>query len=255
MPETSALPSGYRRQAFESLPSTNGQAFAAARAGEPDLLWVTADEQTAGRGRRGRPWTTGGGNLAASLLLIDPAPAAIAATVSFVAGIALHQAVVEIAGPATADRLALKWPNDLLLDRLKVAGILVEGEKLADGRLVVVVGMGVNCRSHPQAATNYPASDFAARGVPLEAEALFGRLARRMAEEIARWDRGRGFAAIRAAWLARSLGIGDPIRVNLTDRTIDGRFDTLDETGRLVLTRPDGARETVSAGDVFFGTR
>ena len=253
MAEASALPAGFRREVFESLPSTNSAAFAGARDGAMTGLWVTAVEQTAGRGRRGRPWESAAGNLAASLLLIDPAPPEAVATISFVAGIALHQAVIDLAGPSASERLKLKWPNDLLLDRLKVAGISVEGDKLASGRLAVVVGIGVNCRTHPVTGTLYPATDLTARGAAVAAEDLFLRLAARMAEELARWDRGTNFAQIRRAWLARSLGLGEPVRVNLNTRTIDGRFVTLDEGGRLVLTRDDGGRETISAGDVFFG--
>jgi len=247
-----AFPIGFRREAHDTLPSTSAEAFAKARAGDAGNLWVTANEQSAGRGRRGRAWTTGSGNLAASLLLIDPAPPAIAATISFVAGVALHQAVIDMTGPALAERLALKWPNDLLLDRQKIAGILIEGEKLASGRFAVVIGMGVNCVSHPAIPGAYPASDFVARGAPIDAEALFGRLATRMAGELVRWDSGDGFAAIRSAWLARSGGLGEAIRVNLSDRTVDGCFEDLDDSGRLIVVRSDGKRETISAGDVFF---
>ncbi len=159
--------------------------------------------------------------------------------------------MIDVAGPALADRLALKWPNDLLLDREKVSGTLIEGEKLASG-FAVVIGIGVNCVSHPGITGAYPATDFAARGIAIEAEALFARLAVCMESELARWDGGAGFAAIRAAWLARSGGLGEPIRVNLPDRTIDGRFADLDDSGRLILVRADGQRETISAGDVFF---
>jgi BirA family biotin operon repressor/biotin-[acetyl-CoA-carboxylase] ligase len=247
------LPAGYRREAFASLPSTNSTALARAQAGAASGLWVTAAEQTAGRGRRGRAWQGGAGNLAASLLLIDPAPPAIVPTVSFAVGVALHQAAIDLTGPAAAERLKLKWPNDLLLDRFKVAGIAVEGDKLATGSFAVIVGVGVNCRSHPDSGTVHPASDFAARGLPVDAESLFERLAARVAEELSRWDRGSNFALTREAWLARSLGLGEPIRVNLAGRSIDGRFDRLDEEGRLVVTRRDGARELISAGDVFFG--
>ena len=149
----------------------------------------------------------GQGNLAASLLLDRSGAAGGRRRRSrFVAGVALHQAVVDVAGPALAERLALKWPNDLLLDRHKVAGILVEGEKLADGRFAVVIGIGVNCVSPSEIAGAYPASDLARPRRPVEAEALFAALAERMAAEIARWDGGAGFAAIRAAWLARAGG-------------------------------------------------
>lgn len=246
------LPSGIRREAHDSLPSTSSRALALARVGDPGGIWVTAGEQTEGRGRRGRGWTTGGGNLAASMLLVDPAEPALAATISFVAGVALHQAAVDCAGPVLAERLKLKWPNDLLLDRRKVAGILVEGEKLSSGIFAVVVGIGVNCVSHPGEGTTYAAGDFRSLGAPVEAEALFAALAKRMAGELTVWDRGHGFAAIRAAWLARAGGIGEAIRVNLADRALDGRFESLDADGRLVLLRTDGVRETVSAGDLFF---
>ena len=244
-------PTGYRREHHDSLESTNAHALSAARSGAAGGLWVTAGEQTAGRGRRGRAWTTGAGNLAASLMLIDPAPRAVAPAVSFVAAVALHQAVVDLGGPAAAERLALKWPNDLLLDRLKVAGILVEGEGLSSGAFAVVIGIGVNCVSHPDVTEGQPAGDFRERGLPVEAEALFARLAIRMDEELSRWDRGRGFADVRTAWLARAAGVGEPIRVNLAGGPVAGRFEALDEAGRLVLAREDGERQLIGAGDVF----
>jgi len=249
-----ALPLGYRHTAHSELPSTNAEAFARARAGDSGNLWITAGEQTAGRGRRGRAWSTGRGNLAASLLLIDPADPELAATLSFVAGVAVHRAACDAAGPVFAPRLSLKWPNDLLLDGAKVAGILVEGEKLADGRFAVVIGVGVNCVSHPDVDAPLPATDFRTQGAPVEAEALFVGLAARMAATIGTWDRGRNFAAVRADWLARAGGIGEAIRVNLPDRSIDGRFEDLDDGGRLVLATAAG-REVISAGDVFFARR
>jgi BirA family biotin operon repressor/biotin-[acetyl-CoA-carboxylase] ligase len=250
--EKTALPPGYRREAHDSVPSTSSAALDRAREGEASGLWITAREQTEGRGRRGRPWTTGEGNLAASLLLIDPAPPAIAATISFVAGLALHQSIVDLAGPASVERLKLKWPNDLLLAGRKVAGILVEGENLADGRFAVAVGIGVNCVSHPEDGTLHAAGDLLSAGVMVESEPLFQRLAHNMADEIGRWNRGAGFAGIRAAWLDRAYGVGEDISVNLVGRVIDGKFDTLDDDGRLVLSRPGGSRETISAGELFF---
>jgi BirA family biotin operon repressor/biotin-[acetyl-CoA-carboxylase] ligase len=246
------LPAGYRRVAHDSLPSTNAEALALARAGDAGGLWVTAVEQTAGRGRRGRAWSTARGNLAASLLLVEPGPSGIAATISFVAGVALHQAIVALAGPAIAGRLALKWPNDVLLDGRKVAGILVEGERLADGRLAVVIGFGVNCVSHPDIDGPIAADDLRSRGVPADAEALFHSLVGSIAAELTRWDAGNGFRAVRSAWLARAAGVGEAIRVNLPDRAVEGVFEDLDADGRLVLVRAGGRRERFSTGDVFF---
>ncbi len=246
------LPPGYRHEGYDSLPSTSSLALERARAGATSGLWITAGEQTKGRGRRGRTWTTERGNLAASLLLIDPAPPPLAATVSFVAGLVLHQAILDLAGPGYVDRVKLKWPNDLLLDRRKAAGILVDGEKLPDKRFAVVIGIGVNCRSHPDSDTVYPATDLFSAGVVVESTALFEQLAVNFDAELGRWDRGKGFAAIRAAWLDRAIGVGEAITVNLPDRAVAGRFDALDGDGRLVLALPDGARQTISAGDLFF---
>jgi BirA family biotin operon repressor/biotin-[acetyl-CoA-carboxylase] ligase len=252
MARPEALPAGFRRLNFDSLLSTNSEALALARGGESGNLWVTAREQSGGRGRRGREWITGRGNLAASLLLIDAAPASMIATISFVAAVAVHQAVMDIAGPALADRLSLKWPNDLVLDKHKIAGILVEGETLPSGSFAVVVGIGVNCVSHPETTAPTPASDLSERGIHADAEALFARLVVRMGDELDRWQRGDDFPATRAAWLTRSWGVGGGIRINLGDRVVEGRFENLDECGRLVLAKADGAREIFTAGDVFF---
>lgn len=246
------LSRGYRREAHDSLPSTSSEALEQARNGAPGGLWVTARVQTRGRGRRGRSWSTEAGNLAASLLLIEAGPTTVAATVSFAAGLAIHQSVLDLAGPATSADLKLKWPNDLLLARRKIAGILVEGEKLRDGRFALVIGIGVNCHSHPEVDATYQSGDLSSAGLRIEPEQLFERLTVNMADEIDRWDQGRGFETIRSAWLERAIGVGEVIKVNLPDRTIDGSFETLDNDGRLVLNRVDGGRETISAGDLYF---
>ena len=147
-------------------------------------LWVVATTQTAGRGRRGRAWVSPPGNLYASLLLVDPAPAAVAPQLAFVAGLAVHDACAALA-PGVADALRLKWPNDLLCGGAKIAGILIEGEAVADA-IGAVIGIGVNCRHHPD-AVEHPATDFAAQGspdrsprAPRRAAADHGGTARRM---------------------------------------------------------------------------
>lgn len=247
------LPSGYRLRSYDELPSTSTTAMAALAGGEPPGLWVTAARQSAGKGRRGRVWATERGNLAASLALRDPSPPKHAATLSFVAGIALHQAIVDVTGPVPAGRLALKWPNDLMLDGRKLAGILIEGETPADGGFAVVVGIGVNCVSHPDVGGAYPATDLAEAGLPVSADDLFPRLALRMADAIAAWDRGRGFAATRRDWLVRAAGVGERLTVRLADgNAFDGRFDDVDEEGRLVLRFDDDTVRAIAAGEVFF---
>jgi BirA family biotin operon repressor/biotin-[acetyl-CoA-carboxylase] ligase len=242
------LPEGFRLQVHGRVESTNSLALAAGRAGDPGRLWIVAREQTAGRGRRGRAWASPPGNLYASLLLVDAADRSAAGTVSFVAGVALDKALADVAGPGSASRLALKWPNDLLCDGKKVAGILVEVEETG-ARSVAVIGVGVNCRSHPDIEGSVPAGDLVSLGLAVPPENLFKQLAWRSAEALSLWDRGRNFAAIRDAWLARAAGVGAGVRVAIANVEAEGSFETVDSVGRMVVRLADGSRTAISAGD------
>jgi BirA family transcriptional regulator, biotin operon repressor / biotin---[acetyl-CoA-carboxylase] ligase len=240
-----AAAAGVRIVAHEEIDSTNAQALRLVREGERGPLWIVATRQSAGRGRRGRTWVSPPGNLYASLLLTDPAPPDCWPQMSFVAALAAHDAIAARV-PHLAPRLLLKWPNDLLVGPAKAAGILIEGEP-APSR-VVVVGIGVNCASHP-AGLDYPATDLAAEGADVAADALMGALSATMLERLSQWDRGRGFAAIRADWVAHAAWLGESIRVRTAGREIAGRFADIDEGGGLAVDGPAG-REIVRAGDV-----
>jgi BirA family biotin operon repressor/biotin-[acetyl-CoA-carboxylase] ligase len=237
---------GARHLSFDTLGSTNAEALARARAGERGPLWISASAQEAGRGRRGNTWISPPGNLYATLLLNEPSPPACAPQLSFVAALALHDALGECA-PRLGPALKLKWPNDLLLGKAKLAGILIEGE--SDPVLAVAVGIGVNCVTHP-ADTAFPATDLAEAGASVPPDALLGLLAAAMAQRVEQWHRGDGFFTIRAAWLKRAAGLGQPIRVRLPERELAGRFHGLDEAGRLQLEQPSGMT-VVTAGEVF----
>jgi len=234
--------------AHGALGSTNAEALACARAGERGPLWITAVRQTAGRGRRGNVWSSPPGNLYASLLLTGAAPPAHLPELCFVAALALRDAVCS-AAPSLAARLNLKWPNDLLLDGAKIAGILIEAESVGD-RTVTVAGIGVNCAHHPS-GTRYPATNLAACGAAVTPDGLFGALSGAMVARLAQWDGGAGFAAIRAEWLAHAAGIGGDIVVQLADRELTGTFESLDPTGRLMLRLPGGGLEAIAAGEIF----
>jgi BirA family biotin operon repressor/biotin-[acetyl-CoA-carboxylase] ligase len=231
---------------LDTVDSTNADAMRRARAGERGPLWIVAKEQSAGRGRRGRAWISPAGNLHATLMLTDPAPAAAAPQLGFVAGLALHDAAAA-AAPALAACLALKWPNDLMCGARKIAGILIEGE---GNPVTVAVGIGVNCRHHPD-VTEFPATDFVAEGAEVDAATLSDLLAAAMHARLAQWQRGAGFAGIRAAWLARARGLGQPIRVRLADREMTGGFETIDDAGRLMVHVGNGKLEAIAAGEVF----
>jgi BirA family biotin operon repressor/biotin-[acetyl-CoA-carboxylase] ligase len=246
--DPTALAAGTRLVALDSIDSTNAEALRMARLGERGPLWITARSQTAGRGRRGRSWVSEPGNLYASLLLTDPGPAEHWPELSLVAALAVHDAV---AGriPGLAARVALKWPNDLLIDRNKFAGILIEGEGAA-----VAIGIGVNCVHHP-AQTDFPATDFATAGVRTSPESVFMRLSASTMSRLEQWHRGAAFAAIRSDWLARAGALGKPIRVRSGETDVSGIFEGIDTGGRLVLRLPNGTMQTVAAGDVSMTAR
>jgi BirA family biotin operon repressor/biotin-[acetyl-CoA-carboxylase] ligase len=161
-----------------------------------------------------------------------------------VVALAVHDAIAEAAA-MLGPRLSLKWPNDVLCGGAKLCGILLEGEGPA-----IAAGIGINCAHHPE-GTEYPATDLATAGVHVTAAGLFTALSRAMVARIAQWQRGEGFAQVRADWLKRADGLNQPIRVRLHDRELSGIFETLDDTGRLVLRLTAGTTEIIAAGDVF----
>jgi BirA family transcriptional regulator, biotin operon repressor / biotin---[acetyl-CoA-carboxylase] ligase len=247
--EPEAVAAGFRLSDHDTLPSTNTEALALARRAENGPLWVTARQQTSGRGRRGHAWVSTPGNLYATLLLCDPAAPENAPQLSFVAALAVFDAIVDRAA-ALREKLALKWPNDILYGGRKLAGILIESETI-EVRLAVAIGIGVNCMHHP-VATAYPASDLATAGAAVTAEDLFGALSATMARRLAQWHRGAAFQSIRADWLERAAGIGGEMRVRLPkNREFVGHAEALDERGRLLLRLDDGTLQTITAGDVF----
>jgi BirA family biotin operon repressor/biotin-[acetyl-CoA-carboxylase] ligase len=242
---------GVRHIVYETLGSTNAEALSLARAGDRGPLWITATAQTAGRGRRGSQWVSPPGNLYTTLLRTDPSSASHAPHLSFVAALALHDGIAACA-PQIGPLLKLKWPNDLLVEQAKVAGILIEGE--SEQTFAVAVGIGVNCASHPS-NTTCPAVDLAAAGAVVTPEALLVYLSAAMRERLKQWNRGEGFAAVRTDWLKRAAGLGEALRVRLPEREVAGRFQGLDDAGRLLLEQAGGVI-AVTAGEVFgFGGR
>jgi len=255
-----ATSAGYRLAAFDRIGSTNAEAMARARDGEREPMWFVTSEQTAGRGRRHRPWIAPRGNLASSILEVVDVSPAVAATLGFAAGVALEAALQKVSieawlRSAGSDHMkfSLKWPNDVLAGRQKLAGILLEAEAVAGDRLAVVVGIGTNVVAAPE-GTPTPATSLAALGVQIGAEELFATLSDAWAEFRGIWDNGRGFDEIRRLWLARAAGLGDPVAIQAGGSTVEGTFDTIDDTGCLIVRTADGKRVPISAGDVYFGS-
>ena len=217
--------------------STNQDMAALAATGEAEGLWLRAETQTAGRGRQGRDWVSPPGNLHASTLVRPRVSDPTVATLALVAAVALHEVIAAYGAHAT-----IKWPNDLLIDGAKVAGILLEGVAGA-----VVIGFGVNLAHHPE-GLDRPVTSLAAKpdpGVFLE------DLAAAFERWLARW-RGEGLGVVREAWLAAAHRKGTALSVSQPDGvSLDGLFDGLDADGALILRLADGSARVIHAGDVF----
>lgn len=237
-------PHGYALIRHQELDSTNSEARRLAEAGEGGPVWIRAERQSAGRGRRGRAWDAGKGNLAATLLLRPAVPAAIVGQLSFAAALAVADMAACFAPDAA---ITVKWPNDVLAGGRKLAGILLEGDA---GAGWLAIGIGVNLASFPE-GTEFPATSLAQQGItpPLPDEAL-SLLASRFAHWYDCWM-SEGFQSLRAAWLARAAQLGAPIRARLPHETQEGVFEGIDDGGALLLNQ-GGRLRAIAAGEVFF---
>ncbi|EME69843.1 biotin-(acetyl-CoA carboxylase) ligase [Paramagnetospirillum caucaseum] len=240
------LPAPFSHLGLNSVGSTNDEARRRVEDGSAaDLLVVTARRQTAGRGRRGRVWESPEGNLHASFVLRIERPLAQAAQIGFVAALALAEALDEL---APGHDVRCKWPNDVLADGRKVAGMLLESA--GDGWLVLGIGVDVECRPAPAEAL-YAAIALVELGYGGDTAGVLNALCRSFGPWLARW-RDEGFAPIRAAWLGRARGLGEAALVRLEAETLSGVFAGLDEEGGLLLDQGAAGIRRILAGDVFF---
>jgi BirA family transcriptional regulator, biotin operon repressor / biotin---[acetyl-CoA-carboxylase] ligase len=242
------LPAGYRLVFRETVGSTNDEAKALARNGAAPETVVWALQQTQGRGRRGRIWSSPPGNLYASFILRPACTPEQAAQLGFVASLAIGDALAELAPAIGA--LACKWPNDVLLGGRKIAGILLESEFGQDERVAfVIVGLGVNLAAAP-ADTEFPATSIAGEGLsPPAPEAALGAVAKHFENWLRRW-REKGFGPARDVWRSRAVTLGQQIRVRLETAILHGRFVDIDQHGALLL-ETGGELRRIPAGDVF----
>ncbi|MCC8963488.1 biotin--[acetyl-CoA-carboxylase] ligase [Bradyrhizobium sp. Pear76] len=253
-----AVAAGYKLAAFDQIGSTNAEAMLRARDGEQGPMWFVTPEQTAGRGRRQRAWIAPRGNLASSILEVTDVQPAVAATLGFAAGLSLDAALQKVSIEAAlrlgpdSPKFTLKWPNDVLANGKKLSGILLEAEAVGN-RLAVVVGIGTNVVAAPE-GTPTPAVSLATLGIQIGAEELFAALSDAWVEFRGIWDDGRGFPEIRRLWLERAAGLGQKVAVQTGTATLEGTFDTIDDTGCLIVRSADGQRKPVTAGEVYFGS-
>lgn len=245
-------PQGVQRIILDSVGSTNAYALAEA----PSLAgpaWFLGLEQTAGRGRRARAWASPRGNFHATLLMFPTESPDQVALRSFAAALALRDALVQLTDIPQA--FSLKWPNDVLLNGAKLAGILLEATTSGKGVQALAIGIGVNLIAHPDSAVMedgaLPAvSLLSETGLRITPEAFLAALA----PAYARWEAmfaAQGFSPLRAAWLAHAAKLGEPIRARTGKDTHHGVFDTIDSYGNLILLTAAGRLE-IPAAEVFF---
>ena len=245
-------PEGVARHILDTADSTNahGLRLAASLTGP---AWFVAHQQTAGRGRRARPWVSPRGNFYGTLILHPTEPAATVALRSFAAALALREAFVALTDLPAA--FQLKWPNDVLLNGGKVAGILLEGQQSGAGVAHLAIGIGVNLTQAPdvtqieQGATP-PVSLLAETGLRVTPETFLNHLA----PAYARWEdtfTSEGFAPLRAEWLRHAARLGETIRARTGTQSREGRFETIDASGALILSGPQGP-VAIAAAEVFF---
>jgi BirA family biotin operon repressor/biotin-[acetyl-CoA-carboxylase] ligase len=245
-------PAGLGRLALAEVDSTNAEAARLAAAGAGPC-WILADRQTGGRGRRGRNWDSPRGNFHATLLTYPPGPPAAIALYSFAAALALREALVALTGLPGA--FALKWPNDVLLNGGKLAGILLESARQGGRVSHLAVGIGVNLIAAPDPAmvesgALRPVSLLAETGLRVRPEALLDRLAPALATEEARLA-AEGFAPLRRDWLSHAARRGEPVTARTQTETLTGIFEDMDPTGALILATPLG-RRSIPAADIYF---
>lgn len=248
----SGWPDGYGRRVMAEVDSTNAEAARVA----PGLTrpeWILGLRQTQGRGRRGRAWSDPEGNFAATLVLQPTESPEVVALRSFVAALALFDAVSMVTG--RSEGLALKWPNDVLLNGGKLAGILLESLGTRGGVAHLAIGVGVNLGEAPEVDSLHegalrPVALAEETGALVTPEEFLELLAARYAEREAAFV-AEGFGTIREAWLMRAARLGEQIVARTGREEWRGTFETVDARGNLVITS-DGERRAIPAAEVFF---
>ncbi len=233
---------------LDSTGSTNAEARHFAQQADFGPLWVRADQQTNGRGRNGRNWVSPKGNLYASHLFATDEPLHRLGLYSFVAAIAVYDTLV---GLHPKGSWGLKWPNDLLLGKAKISGMLLETGK-THHQSWVIMGIGINLISHPS-DTPYPATSLA---VHMPQAPSPQHVLTELSGVFDSWRtefKTKGFTPIRSAWLERAINLPGKVTVRLAQETFNGEAIDLCENGALQVRLSNGTMRDVHAGDVYLG--
>lgn len=233
---------GYSLKIYDKLSSTMDQAWHYALTSDSvhtPGVWFLAHEQTGARGRQNRFWHSPKGNFYSSLLLVDPAPLSRVPQLCFVTALAIHEALSSLLIQAyDHPPLRLKWPNDVLIGREKIAGILIETRHVGETQsLCVVIGIGINCIKSPRMEEVRRPAAHLSQWIPhISPSKVFHEVSQTLSRHLIAWERGHCFGSVRQDWLQHAYGLGQPIRMDQTSESVHGIFSDLDETGRLLCT-------------------
>jgi len=236
---------------LDTIDSTNEEAKRRAQSGAFGPMWIAAHEQTAGRGRRGRSWTSWQGNLFSTALFVWDGHVRDLTRIPFAAALAVADTVEAL---VQGSKPKLKWPNDVRVDGAKLSGILVESGEV-DGRRWVAAGIGLNVKEAPPAAEQATTclAELRVGNRPESEPTIDADMALIMLEtkfRIRILETQQGFQATRKAWLARADGLGQTIQVRTGETVISGVFEDMAEDGALILRLPDGEQRLIRTGDV-----
>lgn len=240
---------------YSEVGSTNSVALSAADNDASTGTWIIADNQTSGKGRSGRSWISIDGNFHATLLLRNVQKPSQISELSIVSGVAFHQALSQICGHTSKVKLEIKWPNDILLNRCKLGGILIESSlnskiQCAD----IVIGFGLNLCSHPE-TLDQPATNLLNFGFSIKPLEFLTMLDQTLYKWIAIWSEDNGLSHIRQEWLDRSLPVGTALITNGLKSSYNGSFVGINNKGHLLLHNSKDELVTITFGDVSIENR
>jgi BirA family biotin operon repressor/biotin-[acetyl-CoA-carboxylase] ligase len=243
------MPHGVGAHFFESCDSTNSMATRYARRGDAGPVWIVAGSQTAGRGRKGRQWASTNGNLFTSLMFRPALSLPQLSALPYVVALGIRDAFVAV-GCKTVN-VKCKWPNDVLLNGKKAAGVLIESSAKGNGQLDhLTIGIGVNLEGSPSNAIFPATSCFEETGKLYTPREFLVALAATMKSRIDSWD-VKNFSEIKSEWLANAWGMGSTRRVNTAADCFDAELVTLDDEGGLIVRLENGDKRTIVTADIF----
>lgn len=237
----------WRVQLYQSVETTQSYVREAAQAGEAEGYVVQALMQEGGKGRHGNQWASPIGNLYMSILLRPACNPVRAGELAFVVAVALSKALDDYIDEGKHPK-TLKWPNDILIDGLKLSGILLESNLKKSTLDSIVLGMGVNIFKAPELAIGL--NDVSE--IPVYVNTVRDNILDKLSYYYEFWQK-KGFAPIREAWLKQAHGLGEPMTARLPEAVYKGAFKDITEEGSLILAMEDGTEKIIHGAEVHFG--